>query len=507
MRQGVTVRLTIARKIALAIIAIVILSVGTMAWITSQNLKSGFIAYLNQLESEHLQEISRLFAEDYRRHGNLDRFADNRRAMRDMLDVARVGFPDKQANAGPVAEANDDADKRPPRPPHRPNHPDRPDHPDRPPREEFPARRPPPPDPMGFGPRLSLIDQDGRILVGPRDTPPGQRQPIVVDGRTVASLSLMPLRQLSHTSASGFVLSQTRQILWLAGGLILLSVLLSIWLARHLLLPVASLRSVTRRISQGQLEARADIVNQDELGELASHVNAMALTLQQNEAQRSKMLANVSHELRTPLTVMRGEIEALIDGIRPTSPGALKSLHEEVLHLSKLVDDIHQVNLAHAGELAFQLQRIDLCTLLNEVLQRYQPRIQAANLTVSSQIPAEPLYVKADADRLTQVFSNLFENSLRYTDAGGQLQCSLSRNGPLLELSVEDSAPGVPDGTHARLFERLYRADQDRSRQRGGSGLGLSICKALIESNHGKIAALPSRLGGIKIVIRLPAVA
>ncbi|MCX7219984.1 MAG: ATP-binding protein, partial [Burkholderiales bacterium] len=354
--------------------------------------------------------------------------------------------------------------------------------------------------------RLSLIDQDGRILIGPRDTPPGRVQAIVVDGRNVASLSLAPLRQLAHTSASGFLLSQMRQILWLAGALILLSVLLSVWLARHLLKPVASLRSVTRRISQGQLEARAEIVNQDELGELASHVNAMAQTLQQNEAQRSKMLANVSHELRTPLTVIRGEIEALIDGIRPTSPDALKSLHEEVLHLSKLVDDIHQVNLAHAGELAFQLQRIDLCALLSEVLQRYRPRIQAASLTLSSQIPSEPLYVKADAGRLTQVLSNLLENSLRYTDAGGQLQCSLSRNGPLIELTLEDSAPGVPDGSHTRLFERLYRADQDRSRQRGGSGLGLSICKALVESNHGKIAALPSSLGGIKIVIRLPAV-
>ena len=119
--------------------------------------------------------------------------------------------------------------------------------------------------------------------------------------------------------------------------------------------------------------------------------------------------------------------------------------------------------------------------------------------------PSTPLYINADSGRLSQVISNLLENSIRYTDAGGCIQCSIVPIGPVIELCIEDSAPGVPDGTHARLFERLYRADHARSREHGGSGLGLSICKALIESHNGKIEALPSALGGIKILIRLPA--
>lgn len=504
-------RLSIARKIALAVIAIVILSIGTMAWVTSQNLKSGFIAYLNQLEAQDLEQLANLLAEEVRQRGNLQRFQDNRRALRDLLDSLHTPSQLPQNGETPAPRARQRPEHRPPPPPPygaqaMPDAPlQRGERGERARPSDAPPRRPPPIDPSGFGQRLSVLDQDGRALIGPPDAPAGIVQPIVLDGRTVGSLRLAPLRQITQTSGSGFVRAQIRQILWLAAALIALSILLSIWLARHLLRPVAALGSVTQRIAQGQLEARATVMRQDELGELALHVNAMAKSLQQNEAQRRQLLADISHELRTPLTVIRGELEALLDGVRQTSPAALKSLHEEVLRLNKLIDDIAQINLADAGALRLQLQPTDLGALLNSVLERYRARLQAAGLAVSSEQPPTPIMVSADPDRLDQVLSNLFENSLRYTDAGGRLHCSLKRQGAVIELCLEDSAPGVPQGTHARLFERLYRFEHHRSRERGGSGLGLAICQALIASHQGKIFAQPSDLGGIKIVIRLPA--
>ena len=299
--------------------------------------------------------------------------------------------------------------------------------------------------------------------------------------------------------------SQIRQMIWLAIGLALFSILFSLCLARHLLRPVASLHSVTKRIAQGQFDARANIISEDELGELAAQVNVMAQALQNNELQRRKILANISHELRTPLTVIRGEIEAMLDGVRHLNPTGLKSLHEEVLRLNKLIDDIHQINLADSGDLSYQLTRIDLGDFIQDTLERFRPNIEKAKLKMAFDAPSTPLYINADSGRLSQVISNLLENCIRYTDAGGCIQCSIVPIGPVIELCIEDSAPGVPDGTHARLFERLYRADHARSREHGGSGLGLSICKALIESHNGKIEALPSALGGIKILIRLPA--
>ena len=487
-------RFNIASKIAVSIIGMVILSVSTMAWISSQNLKAGFITYLNEQEADNLAELSKLFAAEYIRDGSFERFHDNRRAMRELLDKIRQQ----------PAPADADLISRPNRRP-------RADGATRP-RAEAEARRlgiqpdpPPPGDPTGFAQRLSLIAQDGRALIGPQDAPGGKIVPIVVDNITVGSLRLAPQRHINNPSGSGFVRSQIRQMLWLALGLTLFAILFSVWLARHLLRPVVSLQSVTRRIAQGQFDARANIISQDELGELALQVNAMAQSLQHNEAQRRKILANISHELRTPLTVIRGEIEAMLDGIRHLNPSALKSLHEEVLRLNKLIDDIHQINLADSGDLSFQLKRIDLVAFMQESLERFRPNIEKAKLSLRCQLPSSPLYINADTGRLNQVISNLFENSIRYSDAGGCIQCSITRSGPLVELCIEDSAPGAPEGTHARLFERLYRVDHARSREHGGSGLGLSICKALIETHNGKIEALSSAFGGIKILIRLPA--
>ena len=501
-------RFNIASKIAVSIIGIVILSVGTMAWISSQNLKSGFIAYLNEQEADNLEELSKLFAAHYIQEGNFNRFQNNRRAMRDLLDkirpehtsedIKRTDGPNRRPPPSGRARPNTLApinEERPTRGPDSDIQGWRP--------EERPG--PPPGDPTGFAQRLSLIDKDGISIIGPQDAPGGKTIPILVDRSSVGSLRLAPQRHINNPSGSGFVRSQIRQMSWLAIGLALISILFSVWLARHLLRPVASLHSVTKRIAQGQFDARTTIISEDELGELALQVNAMAQALQDNEVQRRKILANISHELRTPLTVIRGEIEAMLDGVRHLNPTGLKSLHEEVLRLNKLIDDIHQINLADSGDLSYQLTRIDLGDFIQNTLERFRPNIEKAKLKMIFIAPPAPLYVNADSGRLSQVISNLLENCIRYTNAGGCIQCSVLHIGPIIELCIEDSAPGVPNGTHARLFERLYRADHARSREHGGSGLGLAICKALIESHNGIIEALPSDLGGIKILIRLPA--
>jgi two-component system sensor histidine kinase BaeS len=182
----------------------------------------------------------------------------------------------------------------------------------------------------------------------------------------------------------------------------------------------------------------------------------------------------------------------------------LESLHVEVLRLNKLVDDLHQLALADAGDLHYARQHIDLAHLVSEVAERFKVRAEKAGLHLLAKMPAQELTVHADTGRLTQVVTNLLENSVRYTDAGGSIVLSLRKDGKHAELCLEDSAPGVPEGAHVRLFERLYRVDQARSRGRGGSGLGLSICKSLIEAHQGRIVAMPSSLGGLKLLISLP---
>ncbi len=511
-------RLTIARKIALAVIAIVITCVGTMAWVTSVNLKRGFVDYLNHIQTQDLEQVRDQLAQRYREEGNFEWLRHNRRAMRDVLDKITMRLQGPETDKPPPRDGPQ-GNGRPPRrddgrPPPRPGdlRPPRPDD-GRPPRDDEdgpPGQEdnlpPRPRDPVGFAARISIVDADGRSLMGPPNFPPGIERAIVVDGKTVARMRLAPLREAagSDSGAVDFVRGQLQDILWLAAGLIALSVLLAVWLARHLLRPVAALRAVTERLARGQFDARAPLLSRDELAELALHVNSMAQSLEESERQRRKMLADISHELRTPLTVIRGEIEALIDGIRQADGRALESLHAEVLHLTKLVEDVHQLNLADAGHLHLDWQHFDLGAHLLPVLERHQLRAADAGLALQWILPAQPVQIDADAGRITQVMVNLLENSMRYTDKGGMIVVTLALSGAFAELSVDDSAPGVPDGALAKLFERLYRVDAARTRKSGGSGLGLSICRAIVEGHGGTIVALPSQLGGVKIFVRLP---
>jgi len=511
-------RMTIAVKLALAVIVMVVLSVGAMAWVTSSNLERGFINYLNDLQLEHLEQVRSILADQYRQHGNFEWLRSDPRQLSEL--VAR--------SSGDIHPEVEQATPPPPRedqPPPRPEEDGLPPPPEdgrRPPPRDFapgarmpygppgappraPARRPPI-DPFGFGQRLSFDDAEGRHIIGPPNPGSGLIRTVEVDGRVVGTLTLMPLKKIPTTSAGIFVRNQIHDILLLAAGLVLLSTLLALWLARRLLRPVAALRGVTAKIAQGKLDTRAPVLGRDELAELAEHINEMAQSLENNEQQRRKVLADMSHELRTPLTVVRGEIEALLDGIRKADGRALESLHAEVLRLNKLVDDLYQLALADAGDLHYTRNRINLNELVDDVTERFKTRAAKSGLQLTAKLPERELEVMADPGRLTQVVTNLLENSIRYTDEGGDIVIALRKDGEYAELCVEDSAPGVPDGAHMRLFERLYRVDKARSRDRGGSGLGLSICKSLIEAHQGRILAMSSSLGGLKILVRLPLV-
>ncbi len=560
--KGGWLRLTIAKKIALAIIAIVMLCVGTMAWVSSRNLQRGFIEYLNQLQAQDLDQLGTALEQRYRAQGNFDWLRRNPRALREILaqlkpSLSIVGEDSlgsrRRGQRGNLnaLEARGPAQDRPQpaeenRPPPEENRP--PPEENRPPpdgRESPPDGRAPPPDgrapspdgrapppdvrappperraaapppaeagpprpsdPMGFGARLAITDEFGHRLIGPPDLPKGIERPLIVSGRTVGTLSLMPILAIPKTGVEGasFIRAQINMILWLAAGLCIFSILLALGLARHLLRPVAALRSVTQRLAQGQFDARAPIINRDELAELAQHVNEMAQALADSEQKRRKLLADIAHELRTPLTVIRGEIEAMQDGIRKTDKAALESLHAEVLHLNTMVNDIHQLTMADAGDLHYHWQSVDLVELLQNLLNRFQAKIDAAGLKMAADLPEQPVMMMGDADRLSQVFTNLLENSLRYTDSGGKMMLVLSRQGGNAVLALEDSAPGVPDDAYEKLFERLYRVDQARSRAKGGTGLGLSICRAMVEAHEGSIKAMPSRLGGVKMLLSFP---
>jgi two-component system sensor histidine kinase BaeS len=205
------------------------------------------------------------------------------------------------------------------------------------------------------------------------------------------------------------------------------------------------------------------------------------------------------------LSILRGELEGVIDGVREVNREVLESLHAEVMHVSKIVNDLHQLSLADTGALAFKKEPVDPIQILKNILQIFRSRLEQRKIELHDNLePVEPVIILGDADRLTQLFSNLLENTLRYADVPARLKIWNTRVQNRLTIYIEDSGPGVPEKSLVHLFDRLYRVEKSRSRSQGGSGLGLSICKSIVENLGGEIRAANGTSGGLRIEIVLP---
>jgi two-component system sensor histidine kinase BaeS len=355
--------------------------------------------------------------------------------------------------------------------------------------------------------RVAVSTPQGEWLSGrpPRPGTTVLQQPVTVDGIIVAVAWMEALPPAPQSLDAAFLTRQYRGILWAAAGLLLLAVLGAVWVGRRWLRPVQEARQAAHRIADGELHTRLTPCGSDELAGLAHDINAMAASLQQLEASRRRWIAELSHETRTPLAVLRGEVEALIDGVRPLDHQALASLQGEVARLTRLMDDFHQLALSDLRALPCHFGALDAGALVREAAARAAPHAAAAGLTLDWAVPAEPVRADWDRQRIEQLLTNLMQNSLRYTDAPGRLSLTLQAADDLsATLVVEDSAPGVPTDALTRLFEPLYRADPSRSRQSGGSGLGLAICQAIVRSHGGSIVAQPSAWGGLRVEACLP---
>jgi two-component system sensor histidine kinase BaeS len=360
-------------------------------------------------------------------------------------------------------------------------------------------------------PYLHLLDAQEKIMVGT----PGvfQRElanltPIVVNGETVGYLSVTSRQQLADQADLLFAEQQQNEFFLLALSLSVISALIafpaSVWLTR----PIREVVAGTRNLANGDYNMRIPVRSNDELGQLASDFNTLALTLEQNRSARQQWIADISHELRTPLAILQGELESMQDGIRPLDKAAIDSLHYEILHLSTLVKDLHELSLSDLGALVYAKEYVDLAEILEQAVDLQQQLAARHGIKISLDIesPAEDgaIELLGDPYRLQQLFDNLLTNSFRYTDSGGELRISLRQDGDNVVIEWYDSAPGVSDSDLEHLFDRLYRVEASRNRAKGGSGLGLAICQNIVQGHEGTIIASHSPLGGLKLTIVFP---
>ncbi|WP_045857828.1 ATP-binding protein [Teredinibacter purpureus] len=284
-------------------------------------------------------------------------------------------------------------------------------------------------------------------------------------------------------------------------GSFVVAMLVSRWLVN----PLSELSRGARQIIAGDYTVRLERNTADELGLLCQNFNELARTLNLNESTRKQWVADISHEMRTPLAVIKAQIEAMLDGIRPTTTENLHLLNNKVDAVSSLINDLYELSLSDLGAMTYTKEPLRLQKIVANVALDYQQKLaqEKLSLTIRNQLN-EKTRLFADEKRLQQLLDNLIENSARYTDAPGKIQLSAAQTEHSIILTLEDSAPSVPAEALDKIFDRLFRLEKSRNRALGGAGLGLSICKNIVEAHEGTINASPSTLGGLKISITLP---
>jgi two-component system sensor histidine kinase BaeS len=448
-------------KLFLSLLGASLLLVVTLMVLVQWNISRGMLDYINNRQIQRAQTVALELADYYRTYGSWQGLQENPRLFHHIvLSALETG--------------------------------------DQPPPESRRKKLPRPPLP------LALLDLQHRAIAGHLPHPPIVTVPVAVDDATIGWLAVPQLREIRSGFEEQFLRRLRLALVVIGSASVALTALISLPLARHLVKPIRQLNRGTHQLTQGNYQVALPVTRRDELGRLARDFNELALALAANDSSRKRWLADISHELRTPLAILRGEVEAMLDGVRPLTRDNLQSIQQEVQHLGRLVNDLHALTTADVGGLQYRKYECDVRELWREQCAAHRAHFDAAGLRLEGHWPAAPIVLYGDEGRLRQLLDNLLDNSRKYTRAGGSARVTLRSVDNNVELSVDDSGPGVPPEALPKLFDHLFRVDNSRNRSTGGSGLGLAICQRIVAAHQGTISAAPSELGGLSIKVVIP---
>lgn len=294
-------------------------------------------------------------------------------------------------------------------------------------------------------------------------------------------------------------------VLGMAGVIGLVGIGAGVWISRNLTAPLRELEDAAHAIGQRDLGRRIHVEGSSEMRAVAHAFNQMASDLERGEELRRNLMADVAHELRTPLSVLQGNLRAILDDVYPLEKREVARLYDQTRHLSRLVNDLHDLARAEAHELPLDRRHLDAVELVHTATDLFAPLAEAEGVELQVLLPRRRLQVTADAARLTQALQNLLANALRHTPPGGTITVRVEQVDDTVHIIVEDTGAGIAPEHLPYIFERFYRTDRARSRDKGGSGLGLAIVRAIVEAHHGTVvAASNGGAGGSIFTVCLP---
>ncbi|MGD2028153.1 MAG: ATP-binding protein [Anaerolineales bacterium] len=361
---------------------------------------------------------------------------------------------------------------------------------------------------------FTLADASGEVLLTndpemPQTLPPSILQnaiPVQVGGDPVGYLvpesSVLDLTGIISENLTAALTQSLLPTALITGGIALL---LALIMAALLMQPVRQLTNAADQIAGGDLSQRVPVSGGKELEQLGRSFNQMAESLEQSLATRQAMTADIAHELRTPLSVQRANLEALQDGVYPLTLENLQPIIQQNNLLNQLVEDLRTLALTDTKSLTLNLESTEPVDFFENICETFKSKFEARHISLNFQAFGTSESIQIDRSRITQVVNNLLQNAFRHTPSGGQVEVDLSCNATALTLKIHDSGEGIPEEALPHIFERFYRADQSRARDKGGTGLGLTIARQLVEAHHGDLTAANHPDGGAVFTLKLPA--
>ena len=358
------------------------------------------------------------------------------------------------------------------------------------------------PDRLGLSSRLSLYDANRQFVVGEPTDEEISYRPIMVNNEVVGYLGLKPVLEQDDALSINFFSKQTRYLLLVYALTFIASLIAALLLATYFKKPIQRLLMGTRELTKGNYQYQVAVNRNDELGDLSNELNELAVILDQHETSRRQWVADTSHELKTPLAVLQAQIEAMQDGIRKPTPEHFASMLNQVSSLKKLTKDLADLAQADAQQLNCYLTTINPWDVIVQEVESFKPKFEKAQLKITASGDGSTLQL--DIDRFKQIMVNLLGNSIRYTEAGGEVHVHTEQDDQQWTVYVDDSPFGLTDEQLARLGERFYRVDDSRTRATGGTGLGLALSVKIARALGGELSFDHSPLGGLRCKLTFP---
>jgi two-component system sensor histidine kinase BaeS len=338
---------------------------------------------------------------------------------------------------------------------------------------------------------------------------------LVVAGVMIVAVERFSAEQIMHLATRSGASATEAQAMFdqyvsrvlLIGAVVgvVLGALTAWWLLRRILSPLDRMGQAARAIAAGNLAARVPDPPDPELRPLADSFNDMAATLERVEELRRSLVEDVAHELRTPLTSLQGYTEALADGVLEPTPEMLRTVHEEIVRLTHLVEQLDQLARGQRREREQARMEVDLAAVVQRAVAIASPELASRRIRVRVEDLESLPRLVAEPDAIGQVVSNLMQNAARYTNDGGEVVIRLKADRDWLRCEIENTGADIPPAELPYIWERLYRVDPSRARATGGSGIGLAIVRQIVEAHGGNVGA-GSQDGRTRIWFRLPAV-